>query len=60
MKTIVWIGPDRLIPPYGAVDKDSEVTVPDHVAESFIKQKLARPAAKVKEKSATTAGDDNG
>lgn len=42
-RTIVWIGPDRLIPPYGAVNPgDERSDLPPRVAQSFVDQKLAK------------------
>ena len=62
MKTIVWKGPDRLIPPYGSVEKGVVKDLPDNVADSYIGQNLADLKGKVSKiaKSATMVGDDNG
>ena len=55
MKTIVWIGPDRLIPPYGSTYPGDEKDLPDDVADSFVKQKLAKfKNQKVSERTVTS------
>lgn len=51
MKKIRWIGPDRLIPPYGAIQPGDERELPDAVADSFVAQKLAKAAGKVTERT---------
>jgi hypothetical protein len=42
MSKIIWIGPDRLIPPYGAATKGQELDLPDNIADSYVSQKLAK------------------
>jgi len=46
MKKITWLGEDRVIPKYGSVTKGSEISLPAYIADSFIKQKLAKVSKK--------------
>ena len=41
MKMIRWLDHQRLIPTVGVLTKGDERSVPDDMADSFVKQKLA-------------------
>ncbi|MCK5609651.1 hypothetical protein KAR91_47700 [Candidatus Pacearchaeota archaeon] len=42
MKTVTWIGEERMIPGFGMGIKGKEKELPVNVADSFIKQGLAK------------------
>ena len=54
MKTVKWLGETRTIPKYGVATKGENIDLPVGIADSFIKQKLAKA---VKSTNRTTEED---
>ena len=46
MKTILWTGESRMIPGYGMGETGKEKTLPKHMANSYIKQGMAKEVIK--------------
>ena len=42
MKTVIWIGPERMIPGYGVGTKGEEKVLPNDMANSYVEQELAK------------------
>jgi len=53
MKKVEWLGEKRIIPKMGEVSKGVCISLDDKVADSFIKQGLAKPVKKFTEVNTT-------
>lgn len=42
MKKVTWVGEDRMVPSVGIGTKGVDLTMPDDMADSYIKQGLAK------------------
>ncbi len=42
MKTIEWLGPEKMIPNFGVVNAGDQKELPDNVADSFVEQGLGK------------------
>jgi hypothetical protein len=51
MKTVKWIGPDRLLFGYGEAKTGQEIKLPEQAAESYIDQGLAQPVKRKADKA---------
>lgn len=54
MKSVKWLGETRTIPKHGVATKGENIELPSNIADSFIKQGLAKVKPKA---NRTTEGD---